>query len=155
MKIERLSPPPPGHRVQGWCLYRNDRWDGECPQQEDELGFVVQTVCQNSFRKSGSFFSFRSMLASLVVVSKPAGISAPCVAPRSWSPLHSLLAPWYRRIRRGRFTNGILANSLRGQRLGLRFPGLRTAAPPRTLRGWKMARCGARDRRVADGGEAG
>lgn len=41
MKIQRLSLPPPGQRVRGWCLYRNDRWDGECPQQEDELGFLV------------------------------------------------------------------------------------------------------------------
>lgn len=41
MKIERLSPPPPGQRVQGWCLYLNDRWDGECPQEEDDLGFLV------------------------------------------------------------------------------------------------------------------
>lgn len=41
MEIQRLSPPTPGQRVQGWCLYRNDRWDGECPQQEDELGFLV------------------------------------------------------------------------------------------------------------------
>jgi hypothetical protein len=41
MKIERLSLPTPGQRVRGWCLYRNDRWNGECPQEEDELGFFV------------------------------------------------------------------------------------------------------------------
>jgi len=44
MKIERLSPPPPSQRVQGWCLYRADRWEWECPQQEDELGFVPVPV---------------------------------------------------------------------------------------------------------------
>jgi hypothetical protein len=31
---------------------------------------------------------------------------------RSWSPLHSLFAPWDRGLRLGRFTNGFLANSL-------------------------------------------
>lgn len=41
MKIQRLSLPPPGQRVRGWCPDRNDRWDGECPQQEDEPGFLV------------------------------------------------------------------------------------------------------------------
>lgn len=41
MKIHRLSLPPPDRPVRGWCLYLNDRWDGECPQEQDELGFVV------------------------------------------------------------------------------------------------------------------
>ena len=31
---------------------------------------------------------------------------------RSWSPLHSLVAPWHHKFRLGRFTNGLLANSL-------------------------------------------
>ena len=51
-------------------------------------------------------------LASLVVPPKPAAILATGVAPRSWSPLHSLFAPWYREFRLGRFTNGLLANGL-------------------------------------------
>jgi len=51
------------------------------------------------------------LLALLVILSKPAGIRATGVAPRSWSPLHSLLAPWDREFRLGRFTNGLLANS--------------------------------------------
>lgn len=41
MTPHRLPLPPPGQRVPGWCLYLNDRWDGECPQQQDELGFLV------------------------------------------------------------------------------------------------------------------
>jgi hypothetical protein len=44
MKIEGLCPPPPGQRVQGWCLYRSDRWEWECPQQEDEPVFVPVPV---------------------------------------------------------------------------------------------------------------
>ena len=41
MMIDRLTLPLPGHPVCGWCLYLNDRWEGECPQEEDELGFLV------------------------------------------------------------------------------------------------------------------
>lgn len=49
MKFERLTLPPPGQRVQGWCLYRNDRWDGECPQEEDELGFLVYADKESAY----------------------------------------------------------------------------------------------------------
>ena len=41
MNIHRLPLPLPDHPAHGWCLYLSDRWDGECPQEQDELGFLV------------------------------------------------------------------------------------------------------------------
>jgi hypothetical protein len=41
MNIDRLPLPTTKEPVKGWCLYQDDRWDGSCPQQEDEDGFIV------------------------------------------------------------------------------------------------------------------
>lgn len=41
IQIHRLSLPPAGQSLRGWCLYEDDRWDGPCPQESDEHGFLV------------------------------------------------------------------------------------------------------------------
>lgn len=41
MNISRLNPPPEGENLQGWCLYKDDRWDGPEPQEWDEQGSFV------------------------------------------------------------------------------------------------------------------
>lgn len=41
MNIDRLPLPTTKVPVKGWCLYQDDRWNGPCPQQEDEDGFIV------------------------------------------------------------------------------------------------------------------
>lgn len=49
MTPHRLPLPLPDHPVHGWCLYLNDRWDGENPQEQDELGFIVYADKNSAF----------------------------------------------------------------------------------------------------------
>lgn len=41
MDTNRLPLPPEGQTIEGWCLYEDDRWDGPCPQEKDDHGWVV------------------------------------------------------------------------------------------------------------------
>ena len=41
MYTNRLPLPPEGQTIEGWCLYEDDRWDGPCPQESNEHGWVV------------------------------------------------------------------------------------------------------------------
>lgn len=48
--IPRLSPPPEGRILHGWCLYEDDRWEGPVPQEYDDEGWLVYPDCKSAFR---------------------------------------------------------------------------------------------------------
>lgn len=48
--IPRLSPPPEGRILFGWCLYEDDAWDGPVPQDYDDQGWLVYPDRKSAYR---------------------------------------------------------------------------------------------------------
>jgi hypothetical protein len=39
--IPRIPVPPAGQTAEGWCLYKDDQWNGPAPQDWDDDGWIV------------------------------------------------------------------------------------------------------------------